>query len=336
MSDRDFNTKSEITGVIDLSRLPPPDFIDDVKIEDLQLELKGKFVEFARARGILDYALEQSDPMAWAIELLAYESIRVRKRTNNQALLVLPPYSKGAWLDNVLSSFGAPPRIVFDDIDPQTGANLVETDEAYLRRALLSPDKYSTTGCDASYEYNCLLVSSVPENMIPFLRHVKPSNAGSGNIKVSILFDRNVMATLSSETPDAEKEKERILKIFRDHLNSREVRNINETVEVVLAEVKEVKLGSAKLHVPPGVSPELVRLDAVKQLLAYAARAYEISGVISVSGVHAALTSSAVVRVELSEFKEDVIAGDSEALALTFTEDAEPENKDIQIVQVAK
>ena len=335
MSDRDFNKESEITGVIDLSRLPPPEFVDDVKIEDLQSQLKLKFVELARARGIADYTLEPSDPMAWAIELLAYESLRVRKRTNNQALLVLPPYSKGPWLDNVLSSFGAPPRIVYEEIDPATGLNRLESDEAYLRRALLSPDKYATTGCDASYEYHCLLVSSKPENNIPPLRHVKPSNAGKALIRVAILFDRDVMANLSKDDADSNKEKERILKIFREHLNSREVRNINETVEVMLASVTAVELGQAKLHVPPGVSPELVRLDAVNQLKAYAARAYEVGGILSLSGVYAALSSSAVTRVELSTFKE-VSATETEALSLTFIEDADPEDRDIQIVQVAK
>jgi phage-related baseplate assembly protein len=314
MSLRDFKNGTQITGVIDLSKLPPPVFIKRRSFEEIFQALKDSFLKSMVERGTKDFKWIDSDPAYVMAEEAAYEIVRVIEEGNYTATQCLAAFAEGSNLDQLLLLLGVQ-RQDLSEIDPATGRPKKESDGSFLRRALLSQDRFSTAGAVSAYQYHvyryCTEVLKIE------LVDVRPSSPAPGEVLVPILLAKEKMDGLKKD-PDASKS---FVKSISDYLNRDDIKPLTDTITVKLAEVKEMALGEVILRTPRGVSPETLRKLAVESLEQYRDKRYAIDEPITVSGIHSALTvSSDVIEVRLKTIKKTIQPDDDQAFYLTFSD----------------
>lgn len=133
---------------IDLSRLPPPAAIDEPDFETLFAAFGERFLDYwnaARARDpdLPEYDVHHLETGAPAITGQAWSWLRLldRARVNDAFRALLAAYATGSDLDAVAASRNIERLIVVPAT--ATAAAVAETDEALLRRYLLSFDRAS-------------------------------------------------------------------------------------------------------------------------------------------------------------------------------------------------
>ncbi len=313
MTLRDFRSNTQITGVIDLSKLPPPVFYEKRSFEQIFAGLRDDFLRRMKEKGVADFKFIDSDPSYVMAEAAAYEIMRVINDGNYNATQTLAAYARGSNLDNVLLNIGAV-REELAEIDPATGKPLKESDEAYLRRALLTQDRFSTAGSFNAYQYHvftyCTAVLKIE------LVDVKPSSPEPGDVLVPILLSKARMDALKKDPGAGDDFIEKVAA----YLNSDDVKPLTDSITVKLASVVEKPLGAVVLRTPRGVSPDAILKAAIASLKDYREKRYAIAEPITVSGIHSALTvSSDVIEVTLKSFTPSKPQPD-EAYYLTFAD----------------
>lgn len=134
------------TTSIDLSQLPAPDAVETLDVELIYAAVLADF----RARYPAFSAALESDPVLKLIEAVCYREFVLRARFNDGIRAVLAPLSKGADLENVVARQGIARLVVVPATE--TTPAVVETDEALLRRYLLSFDRPSA-GSEGGFLY---------------------------------------------------------------------------------------------------------------------------------------------------------------------------------------
>lgn len=320
MTTRNFNPGSDITGIIDLSRLPPPSFVDPKSLRDIEDDLKRKFQEILAKNNVKGVSLGDSDPLSFIIELIAFESLKLREKINREALQCLLPYARGSRLDQLLALVGEA-RGDLDETDPATGLPKKESDDQFLKRALLSLDQYSTAGADSSYRYH---VREFFKREKISLRDVRPYSPEPGTTRVVILLDPEVRAKLSKETAEnGDKGDEALRKKTLAYLNSDELRPLTDKTEVIYAEVVTARFQKATVYTPKGVDPGLIKKEIIASLKEYSTRRFVINEPITESGIHAAITVTPdIYKVVLEGFNEEDYAANSERAYLFSVPDS--------------
>ncbi|RWA51293.1 hypothetical protein AU476_23550 [Cupriavidus sp. UYMSc13B] len=87
-----------MSGIIDLSQLPPPDVVETIDFEVILAERKAYFVSLypadQRAAVAATLALE-SEPIVKLLQDNAYREMVLRQRINDAARAVMLPFAKG-------------------------------------------------------------------------------------------------------------------------------------------------------------------------------------------------------------------------------------------------
>ena len=295
MTLRNFNKKSDITGIIDLSRLPPPSFVDPESIEEIYGRVRSYFKEALEKRGIKNFPLEPDDPMSVALESLAYESYKLREKVNSEALQCLVPYAKGDRLDNLLILLGE---------TRQSG----ESDDSFLKRSLLSLDQSSTTGSDAAYRF--FVRKFFGEKNLP-LRDVMPFSPTPGTSRVVVLISPEDQKEIDDYRTLAEdgselKGEAGLGKDLLSYLNLDDKKPICDTIEVSFASIKSATIERARVYLPKGVDPNLIKDQILESLSDYKDRRFVLHEPITLSGIHAAITVTPdIFKVVVDGFNED-------------------------------
>lgn len=268
---------SAFTGV-DLSRLPPPDVIEQLDYEtvlaSVLADLQAAFPEFD--------ALVESDPAYKVAQVIAYRELNLRQRINESALATMLAFAAGADLDQIGARYDAA-RLVVDPGDataiPPVPATL-EPDDDFRRRIQLSFEAFTTAGSTGSYIYHALSASG----------QVKDASATSP-------APTQVTVYVLSRTADGVAD-ELLLAEVAAALNAEQVRPMTDLVTVLSAGIVEYVI-EAELTPYPGPDAGLVVAAAYTALQAYTESVHRMGYDVTASGVLAALHQPGAQRVKL-------------------------------------
>lgn len=144
---------SNALATIDLSRLRAPEAIETLSFEALQTAFVQRFLEAWNDERQVDPALPvydvsrlESDPIVIVGQAFSYLRLLDRQRVNDVVRAVLAPLASGANLDHVVARQNVQRLIVRPATSTVPG--VMESDEALLRRYLLSFDRASAGSRD--------------------------------------------------------------------------------------------------------------------------------------------------------------------------------------------
>jgi phage-related baseplate assembly protein len=206
-------------SVIDLSKLPPPEFVEALNYESIfaamLADLKARCPEYTN--------ILESDPAYKILEVAAYRELLLRHRINEEGRALLVAFATGSDLDHLgITYYAGEKRLVVTPVDLTTQPatpKVMEDDESYRRRLLLKDDSYSTAGAGNAYKFHALSVD--------------------GNIKdASVTSPRpgTTVVTILSRDGDGTASEEMLNKV-RTKLNSDEIRPLSEELIVNGAEI---------------------------------------------------------------------------------------------------
>lgn len=260
-------------STIDLSRLPTPTLLDELSFEEVLTELRADLLD--RSPDIADVLQLESEPVNKLLEVVAYREMITRHKQNERVRRLLLAYSYGDALDHIGVTYFFTER--FED----------ESDDAYRRRLLLAPDRFSTAGAEAAYIYHALSADA----------QVKDASATSpAATEVSVA----VLANSGNGTASPE-----LIETVENALNAEFVRPLTDRVTVISAAV-ETYVINAEIIVRPGPDPDVVRAAAHASAVEFAERRHRLGDDIFQDAVLAALYVEGVERVLLASPAEDI------------------------------
>jgi len=303
------------TTRINLANLPAPDVVEEIDyekiVDDLKLMINGEvpllfdkdgkpqklaatLVELptgekvwqipqSASAGLLYLHLE-SDTTTRQITIFAYREMLLRARINDAARATMLHFAKGADLDN-LAVFHKVERLTITPeylaTTPPTKA-VMESDRAFLKRILLSPDQYTTAGSEDSYLFHSLSADG----------KVKDASYNSPTPTVSDVY---ILSHDGDGVPSAA-----LLAKVNAKLNDKYIRPTSEMVTVRPAVIASYEI-EAILKFYPGIDATVVLASVQKQIDAYVKDNHRIGRDITESGLHAALTVEGVMNVEITK-----------------------------------
>ncbi|WP_313335800.1 baseplate J/gp47 family protein [Sphingobium yanoikuyae] len=266
---------------VDLSRLPPPQVVEQLDFETIKARILAKFEELVEAGGGTFDALVESDPAMKLIEVFAYRELNMRQNFNERAVSMLLPFATGADLENLAAYFGVA-RLEGED------------DEALLRRVQLAPDSYTVAGPESAYVYHALTADVT----IADASAIMPA---PGEVLVSLL----------SSTGDGTASAEQIAAVAAVVTHD-EVRPLTDYVSVQSAQIVPYAI-HARLRVAYGPDTALVLSTAQASLDAYLATRRKLGRLVSYSGHAGALQVAGVETLELVSPVADIAISRTQA-----------------------
>ncbi len=269
-----------VTGFspIDLSKLPAPQVVEELNFEVIFQEMLSGF----KSRHPEYSSIVESDPVYKALEEAAYREMLLRQRVNEAARAVMLAYALGSDLDNLAAL--APVERKLIDAGNASAVPPVpptyESDEEFRARTQLAPEGFSVAGPEQGYRFHALKVAEV--------RDARSRRTEPGCIELAIL-SRN-----QNGVPSAEALAE-VEAIFLD----RTVRPQGDLLTVRGAEIVEYQV-AATLSVADGPSDAVVKQAAQDALAQYTNRAHALGGIVSLSGLLAAMHVEGVVNVNMT------------------------------------
>lgn len=160
---------------VDLSRLPAPDVVEALDFETIFADAVARMTAL-----MPDFEARESDPATKLLLVLSYRAQLLRQRINDAARAVMPAHAIGADLDNLAALYGIA-RFELVPADPSSGTPAVmESDEDFRRRMVLSPEGLSVAGPEGSYIFHALSADAA-------VRDASASSPSPGQVLVSIL-----------------------------------------------------------------------------------------------------------------------------------------------------
>lgn len=270
-------------SAIDLSLLPAPKVIKEIDFETLYAERKAALIALYQEdqRAGIAAALEtDAEPMAKLLQENAYRELLLRQHINESAQAVMLPFSKDEDLDNLAAFFNI-------------ARNPGELDDSLRRRALASFFGLSVAGPREAYNRHA-------READPGIKDVDTVTPGGGIVLVTIL------SMHGNGTPSAEQ-----LAAVNTALSADTVRPLCDTVQVQGAAITSYAI-EATVDTASGPSGEVVRAASQNAAQRYADATHRINGVVTRSGLYAALRQPGVTRVTLALPTQP--AGDSDIL----------------------
>jgi phage-related baseplate assembly protein len=283
--------------LIDLSRLPQPEFTQTQSYEELLSEMREELVAAmpeSHREEIAETLQLESEPLTKSLEYAAYRVMVERQRFNHRSARLMLAYAEGEELDHIGVTYYQTQRLGLQTEAP-------EEDASYKRRLLLAYDGYSTAGSRQSYIYHALsadadvLDAKVVGNTAGIVRIAVLSRSGNGVPAASLLAQ--VEAALSAET----------------------VRPLNDQVDVLPADVIEYEI-RASIRVKQGPASSVVLNAAQAAAAQYAQDRQRLGLPIIRDAVLAALWVESVEHVELLSPLNDIARTDIQAAHCTLVE----------------
>lgn len=287
--------ENSIVKTIDLSLLPPPDFVKTPLFSDIRDQLIEKLVGLDT-----DFsALLESDPAMKLLEVAAYQVIINCARTNQGQLAVLLAFARKSDLDQIGANFDVE-RLLITPADPTAippVEAVYEDDDAYRHRIQLSWYARNTAGSTNAYNFFALSADSdvlsaqaygPPVTQPGYVDMYVLSRTGNGTPPQSLLD--TVAAALNPED----------VRPLTDFVTVKPGKNLNYSVEAVI-------------YAGLGPDTNVILNSANGDLATYTASVHRIGGTAALSGIYDAIHMAGVERVELLSPLDDVISGIGEA-----------------------
>ena len=269
---------------VDLSRLPPPDVIEELDFEAILAARKADFL----SRFPQFTANVESDPVVKALETGAYRELVLRARVNDAGRRVLVAYAAGADLDNLAALLGVA-RQEIAPADEQSGTPAVFEDDAALRRRmLLAPDSFSVAGPASAYVFHAL---SADADVLD----ASAISPAPGEVTVSVL-SRSGDGSASAS----------LVATVQALLDDDEVRPLTDEVTVQSAQIVAVAIDAA-LTLYPGPDQALILRNANDALDTLLEDNRRLGRDLTRSAITAALHVAGVQNVALASPGADVV-----------------------------
>ena len=274
-----------MAGLIDISRLPAPEVVEELDFEEILDDRKAELLELLpqEDRGEVEEALEQeSEPIAKLLEAGVYRELAMRQKANDQARALMAAYASGTDLDHIGVTYYATAR--------QDG----EHDADYLQRMMLAPDSWSTAGSTQSYKYHA-------RSADPDIKDITAINNGAGEVLITVLA-RNGDGVAPADTLD----------LVREALNAEKVRPLNDRPTVRSADINHFEV-SATLELRSGPSADVVAEEARSAVRVYVDERHQLGEDIVLGRLEAELYVEGVERVTLHSPTSDIENDDTQA-----------------------
>ncbi|MGX3048522.1 baseplate assembly protein [Ursidibacter arcticus] len=288
-----------MSQLIDLSKLPAPDVIEQIDYETLLAERKEKFIslypESEQAFWRQRLSLE-SEPIVKLLQENCYLQMLERQRINDAAKATMLAYATGSDLDVIAANYNVQ-RLVVQAYDPSTQPptpEILESDTDLRLRAQLAFEGLSVAGPRSAYVFHALSAHAE----VADVSVVSPSPA---NVTVTVL------SRVGKGVPS-----EAVLSAVRTKLNDDNIRPIADRVLVQAATVQDYQI-NARLHLLRGPEYEPIRQQAQKRLEEYVQARRRLGRDITLSGIYSALHIEGVQRVELIQPSRDIILANDKA-----------------------
>jgi len=285
--------------MIDLSQLPPPDVVEPLDFETLLAERKARLLELTPEadRAALAAALElESEPITILLQENAYREALLRQHINDAARAVMLASAAGADLMHLGALFGVARQVITPadaTTNPPTPA-VFESDASLRARIQLAPESYTSCGTFEAYRFHALAARA--DVLDAAVLRPEP-----GTVRIVVL------SAEGDGTPSAAQLADMLKK-----LQARDLRSVNDTVEVVPASVRPYSV-TATLTLYPGPAAQPVIDQAQDALLAYAHATHRLGYDVSLSGIFAALHQPGVQRVTVTTPAADIVCAAHEA-----------------------
>jgi phage-related baseplate assembly protein len=268
---------SSNSTAVDLSRLPPPDVVEQLSFEQI---FDALVASMQIAMPGFDATVE-SEPVVKLLQVFAYRELLIRQEFNDRARSVMVAFAAGADLDHVAALVGVA-RLELTPADPVAGtAAVLEDDDALRQRVILAPESFSVAGPELAYVF-----------------HARSADADVLDASATSPSPGSVVVTVLSRLGNGEASAELLAKV-EAIVNGREVRPLTDLVTVQSADVVEFAI-LAKLYVYQGPDPTIVMAAAEASLQAYLAAARRLGRDVTISALYAALHVDGVQRVDLT------------------------------------
>lgn len=293
--------------VVDLSRLPAPDVVEQIDYDAILAEMLADLV----ARDPAFSALVESDPAMKVLQVAAYRETLLRQRVNDAARAVMLAFAQGSDLDHIAANYNVG-RLTITPANPQAvppEPAVMESDQAFRARIPLSLEGYTTAGSEGSYVYHALSASGS-------IKDVAAESPEPGYVTVYVL-SRDGDGTADQPLLDR----------VAETLNGEQVRPLTDNVTVLSAGIIEYEI-SAELVLYPGPDPTVVEQAAAEALAAYISDMHRIGYDVNISGIMQALHRPGVQRVNLAAPMANVVVSTGQAayctsVTLTVDEDTD-------------
>jgi phage-related baseplate assembly protein len=277
------DTASTFTAV-DLSRLPPPKVIQELRFEEIYSQMLASFTALFPE---FDAMLE-SDPVPKILQISAYREVMLRGMLNDAARAVMPAFAVGADLDH-LAALVSVTRLLIDAGDAQAGiAPTYESDADLRSRMVLAPEGYSVAGPEGAYIFHARSASG----------EVLDASAVSP-------APGEVLVTVLSRTGDGTASPE-LLALVDAHVSDETRRPLTDAVTVQSATIVPYAI-TAQIRTFSGPDGSIVLEEALSRIAEYRDRQHRLGLDITISGIHAALHCEGVQNVLLTAPAADII-----------------------------
>ncbi len=287
--------QNSIVKTIDMSLLPPPDFV----ITPLFSETKSLLIKELQELDTDFNALLESDPAMKLLEIVAYRLIINTARVNQGMLAVLLAFAK----DNDLTQLGANldcERLLITPADADAVppiAAVYESNDEFRHRIQLSWYARNTAGSTNAYNF---LARTCDSDVLSAQAYGPPvtqpgyvdlyvlSRTGSGSPSQALLDKVNAALSQDDTRP------------LTDFVTVKPASNLVYEVEAVIV---------------AGLGPDsnVLLNGAQSDLASYVAEQHKIGATAAISGIYDAIHRAGVDRVQLISPSADVVAGVGQA-----------------------
>ena len=335
--------------VINLSKLPAPKVIEKLDYEKL---LQEYYQDFFSKDESYD-ALLESDPAMAILQAGAYREMLLRQRINESAKANLLAYATGSDLDQKAASYGvsrleaeSDDRLRYRCQLSLEGYSTAGPVGAYIFHALSASAKVKSVAVESPQAGEVLVtVLSTEGNGIPSKREsvtdiqlqlqnnsikldgknitdlvVKNLKGEKHQEGTDYIFDKNNSLLLRIENSNISQNeqllfdyrKAGVLELVELHLNDEDIRPLTDLIKVRPTEIIEYSI-EAIITVYQGPSFAVVENQGRELLEEYVKERHTVGGLVALSGIHEALHTKGVKKVELIEPQTDIVTTNRQA-----------------------
>lgn len=289
-----------MSALIDLSKIPQPDFLEALNFEAIFEARKQAFIDLYEKpedKVFWQQRLQlESEPIVKLLQENAYRELLLRQRINNGALAVSLAHATGADLDAIAANYNVA-RLVIQQEDNTANPpipEILESDEALRYRTQLAFDSISTAGAKSSYEY-----------------HALSSDGRVADVDVYSPQPCYVTVSVLSYNGNGTAEADLLNKV-RAALNDENVRPVADRVTVQSAQIRTYQI-QATLYTYKGPEAEPIKAEALKRINEFVRRQLRLGKDINISAIHAALHVEGVQRVEVTQPAQNIVLAHDQA-----------------------
>lgn len=294
-----------MTTIINVADLATPVAIESLNFETIVDRQKVKFQEFweaVRAANptlnlpTYDLLMLESDPFAITNESESYRELLLRARVNDAVRAVLPAFSRGADLENIVARANVVRLVTASDED---GNPTAWEDDAKLLGRYLAAFAAPSAGSEDAYIYQA--ATAWPQRHdVRVLDYHQLANLIPGELDIILL------------AADGGSPSDGVVTDVVRAVGPKTARPATDVVTVRRATIVPYQV-TAKLFVPRGASPLAVVEARRAAVQAFADRRYHIGGLVTVAGAVSALWDANVTNVEVTSPTVDPAFGPDKA-----------------------